>query len=145
MQYALVLGEDTALDLLRGKWQHSQYLLLQCMQLHVFQRRAGGGAGGEVAGQPEAGCTSSSQQAGQELLSQCTVLPPAQLQQIKPPVLHVLRTAGATPLSSTAIRWLLRELPCTNSEASPFYEQLSDFMPPSVLRFIMQKCLYKEV
>jgi len=145
VQYSLVLGEDTALDLLRGKWQHSQYLLLQCMQLHVFQRSAGGGSGGEVAGQEECGCTS--QQAAQELLSQCTVLTPAQLQQIKPPVLHVLRTAGATSLSlsSTAIRWLLRNLPCTNSEASPFFEQLADFMPPSVLRFIMQKCLYKEV
>ena len=64
------------------------------------------------------------------------------------PVLHDFTQPirdHASVVPSTAGRWLLLGPPCTDSEASPLFEQLTDYMLPSVLRYIMRKRLYKEV
>jgi len=131
--FGLVLGEDTATDLLQGKWKHSADLLLS-MQLHVFLRATGGHL--TVAREDD------NTDAQEALLSQCTELTCTQMLAMKRPVLHVVQLGA--PLSSTLIRQLLGDVGGTSRGGadSTGSKQLRDALPLPVLEYILRNRLY---
>ena len=166
--FELILGEDTAIDLLQGRWINSARMLMST-PLHIFQRNAAtplrltptSSAG---AGDIDNSVMESEEQAAIRLLALCTALTSEQQQQWHAPRIRVHRLssdAQVSTASSTVVRQMLAALPRRHKAASlssgihynedqqsvaltstPAYHALLRIVPVEVLTYIMDKNLY---